>query len=81
MQSLAQYSEVKTLARSDALDLLAVHAQLAGSNAIPRRCSLARMKGDGRPVLLLVPGGALIAAIVVSSLLASVWLWLYLTAG
>lgn len=44
MQSLTQYSAVKTLARSDALDLLAVHAQLAGSNAIPRRCSLARMK-------------------------------------
>lgn len=29
--------------------------------------------------MLLVPGGALIAAIVVSSVLTSVWLWLYLT--
>lgn len=41
---------------------------------------LPEWRGDGRPVLLLVPGGALIAAIVVvPSLLTSIWLWLYLT--
>lgn len=45
MQLLAQYLTEKTLARSDALDLLAVRAQLAAGNAIPRRCSLARMQG------------------------------------
>lgn len=45
MQSLAQCLREKTLARSDALDLLAVRAQLAAGNAIPCRCSLARMKG------------------------------------
>lgn len=41
---------------------------------------LPECRGDGRPVLLLIPGGALIAAIVVvSSPLASIWLCLYLT--
>lgn len=50
MQWLAQYLAEKTLARSDALDLLAVRAQLAASNAIRRGCSLARMKGEGRPM-------------------------------
>lgn len=47
MQWLAQYLAEKTLARSDALDLLAVRAQLAASNAIRRQRSLARMRGMG----------------------------------
>lgn len=65
--------------RSDALDLLARFAQLAAVNAIRHRCSLARMRrGMGGMCCPSFLYGALMAAVVaVSSLLASIWLWLY----
>lgn len=65
--------------RSDALDLLALFAQLAAVNAIRHRCSLARMRrGMGGMCCRSFLYGTLIAAVVAMlSLLASIWLWLY----